>query len=311
MSGVDSGALVIGEALVDVVHDAAGGVVERPGGSPANVAVGLARLGRPTQLLTDLGEDRYGDLLAHHLRREGVGLVLPPQPGVVTSSATAHIAADGSASYAFAISWALPPDPPLPHPRVVHTGSLAAVLAPGCDVVTHLLRQHAGRATVTYDLNIRPSVTGDDADLWARIVRVVALADVVKASDEDLAFLMPGSSIDDAAGRLLGLGPAAVVVTRGGEGATCLTRAGSTSVPAPRVAVADTIGAGDSFCSAVIDRLWELDLVGAAGKQRLRELGTATWTDVLAYAAAAAAVTVGRPGADPPTPAEIVVQERV
>ncbi|MFT4288808.1 carbohydrate kinase family protein [Nocardioides sp.] len=297
-------ALVVGEALVDVVHDAAGEVAEHPGGSPANVAVGLARLGRPTTLLTDLGEDRYGDLLADHLSAEGVGLLLPRRPGAATSYATARLRPDGSAAYSFAVDWRLPAIPAPTGPRIVHTGSLAAVAAPGADVVENLLRALADRATISYDLNIRPSVMGE-AELPARVARIAALADIVKASDEDLAALAPGVPLEEAARRLLDLGPAAVVVTRGGDGAWCLTRSGATAVPAPPVVVADTIGAGDSFCAAIIDRLWDHDVLGAPARPRLRSMRQADWSDVLGYAAAAAAVTVSRPGADPPTRAEI------
>ncbi|MFT4262443.1 MAG: carbohydrate kinase [Nocardioides sp.] len=298
-------ALVIGEALVDVVHDGAGRVTERPGGSPANVAVGLARLGRPTALLTDLGEDAYGDRLVAHLESEGVHLLAGRRPGRRTSSATARIGSDGSASYVFDLSW----DPPAPvsagAPRVVHTGSLGAVLEPGAATVLALLDRLRPTATVSYDLNVRLAAMGTREEVRRRVEAVTARADVVKASDEDLESLFPGQDLVSSARFLLDLGPAAVIVTCGGEGARCLTGSDETSVPAVRATVADTIGAGDSFCGGVIDRLWELDLLGAGARERLRGLDAATWQDVLAHAAAVAAVTVSRPGADPPTRAEL------
>ncbi|GAA1955624.1 carbohydrate kinase [Nocardioides panacihumi] len=303
-------ALVVGEALVDVIRDGRGAVSEHAGGSPANVAVGLARLGRPTTLLTRLGEDRHGRLVAEHLHREGVALPLGRQ-AAATSYAEALIGPDGSADYRFSLEWTLPELPDLaevaelPRPIVVHTGSLGAVVPPGADTVIDLLSARRGEATVTYDLNIRPAVMGEGADLWARVARVVALADVVKASDEDLAHLVPGATASDAARRLLDLGPVAVVVTGGGEGAVCLTRHGSTSTPAPEVVVADTVGAGDSFCSAMIDRLWEWGALGGSARPTLRSLDLAAWSDVLDHAAAAAAITVSRPGANPPTRADL------
>ena len=301
-------AFVIGEALVDVVHGPDGSVAEHAGGSPANVAVGLARLERPTALLTDLGDDRYGDLVAGHLRAERVDLVFPPRAGARTSTATATIGADGSASYAFDLRWEPPLPLETPDARVVHTGSLGAVLEPGAAVALDLLERLAPAATVSYDINMRPAVMGDPSTWWDRVSRVVALADVVKASDEDLAHLMPGEAVSDAARRLLDLGPAAVIVTRGGDGAVCVTPHGVAEAPAPRVAVADTIGAGDSFCAGVLDRLWGLGLLGADVRAELRSLGVGGWTEVLEHAAAAAAITVGRAGANPPTRAELAAR---
>lgn len=305
MTTSDPGALVIGEALVDVVHDPSGAVTEHPGGSPANVAVGLARLGRPTLLLTDIGEDRYGDLLARHLSAEHVQLMFPPRPGASTSAARATLGPDGSASYAFDLRWQPPLPLESPPARVVHTGSLGAVLAPGSSVALDLVERLAPEATITYDLNIRPALMGEAGPLWRRVERVVDLADVVKASDEDLAHLMPDESALDAARRLLDHGPAAVIVTRGGAGSVCVTRKGLAEVRAPRVTVADTIGAGDSFCSAVIDRLWSLGVLGADRRHELRSMDVLAWTDVLTHAAAVAAITVSRPGADPPTRADL------
>jgi fructokinase len=300
-------AVVVGEALVDIVHDASGGVTEHAGGSPANVAVGLSRLGRRTALLTDLGADRFGDLLARHLEGEQVELLQPQHPGVRSSSATATIGPDGSATYDFDLHWQPESPQETPAALVVHTGSLGAVLPPGADVVADLLERLAPTATVSYDLNIRPAVMDAYGDLWERVRRIVSLADVVKASDEDLAHLLPELPIVDAARRLLTFGPAAVVVTRGGAGALCVTAGGLASVPAPRVTVADTIGAGDSFCAGVIDRLWDLGLLGADARTRLRALDATGWTDVLEHAAAIAAITVSRPGANPPTRAELAL----
>ena len=305
MKRVTGGALVIGEALVDVVNDGSGVVAKHPGGSPANVAVGLARLGRPTTLLTDIGDDRHGDILARHLHRERVELLNPQRRGMRTSSASVQIGADRSATYAFDLTWA-PERPARTHrPRLVHTGSLGAVLAPGAAVVVDLLRELTASATVSYDLNIRPAAMGSPVDLWDRVASVVALADIVKASDEDLDHLMPGAPVEEAARRLVDRGPAAVIVTRGAAGSLCVTPTGVVSSPAPRVSVVDTIGAGDSFCAGVIDRLWELGLLGAPTRPLLQAARESDWADVLAYAAAVAAITVSRPGADPPVLAEL------
>jgi fructokinase len=146
-------------------------------------------------------------------------------------------------------------------------------------------------ATVTYDINARPAITGTGPALVERVERVVAAAHLVKASDEDLEVLYPGRSLLDAAAHLLGLGPRAVAVTRGGQGATWLDADGVVEVVAPRVTVADTIGAGDTFSAAIVDALWD-----DTGRDP---------AEVLAHAVRAAAVTVSRPGADPPYRADV------
>lgn len=293
-------ALIVGEALVDIVHDARGGVAEHPGGGPANVAVGLSRLGRPTTLVTMYAEDRLGALLDGHLLREGVEVVRQQPPSGRTSSAQATLAADGSASYEFDLDWSVRSWVPEEQPAVMYVGSLGAALLPGRSAVLETATALHPGTTVVYDLNIRPSVLGPLADLTSVVLAFVEQADVVKASDEDLEHLFPGVDPLDSARRLLEHGPAAIVLTRGGAGSTAVTAGGQVDVAAPRVAVADTIGAGDSFCAAVIDALWDLDVLGAEGRQGLAALGDGGWRKVLEHATAAAAITVTRPGADPP-----------
>jgi fructokinase len=166
--------------------------------------------------------------------------------------------------------------------------------------VADLLSRLAGSALVSYDINARPSITGTGPDVVAAVTRICALADIVKASDEDLAALFPDLAFDVAARHLLALGPAVVVVTRGGEGASWVARSGAGTVAAVPVEVADTIGAGDTFGAALLDALWERDLVGAEHRSALHDLGEESWREILGFAAAAAAVTVSRPGADPP-----------
>lgn len=287
---MDPYALVVGESLVDVVLEPDGRRTERPGGSAANVAVALARLGRPVRFATAYADDARGRVVAEHLRRDGV--VLATDPGAVarTSSAEATIAADGSASYAFDLDWRLNPVGE-ERPHFVHVCSIGAVLEPGADDVLALVERLTG-ATVTYDVNARPAITGTGPALVARVERVVAAADLVKASDEDLEALYPGRSLLDAAAHLLALGPRAVAVTRGGHGATWLDADGVVEVAAPGVTVADTIGAGDTFSAAIVDALWDDPYRDPA--------------EVLAHAVRAAAVTVSRPGADPPYRTDLV-----
>ena len=262
---MERGVLVVGESVVDVVHTLSGNLHEYAGGSAANVAVALARLGRPTRLATSFARDHHGEMIAAHLERAGVVLACDPAAVDHTSTAQATLGTAGAASYTFDIDWRLLPVPGDEDPLVAHTCSLGAVLLPGADDVLALLTRLRDRATVTYDVNARPAVTGTGPDVVARVERMVAVADLVKASDEDLETLYPGRPHADSASALLALGPAAVVVTRGAEGALWLDREGTVEVEPRPVQVADTIGAGDTFGAALIDALWAR---GPPGRRR-------------------------------------------
>jgi fructokinase len=287
--------LVVGEALVDIVKRPDGSTVEYAGGSGANVAVALARLGRPVEFVTSFADDQRGGVLARHLNQSAVGLVGDPHRLERTSTALATLADDGSASYTFDIEWRLTEIPEVA-PQVVHTCSLAAVMAPGAKDVRRLLERLRPEALVSYDVNARPAVTGTGPDVVHAVEGVVALADLVKASDEDLLALYPDDTVEEAVERLRGLGPSAIVVTRGRGGSTWYGPDGRVDVPSTEVEVADTIGAGDTFGAAMLDALWDLGAVGG----RLPGLGSSEVDGLLRHAARAAAVTVSRPGADPP-----------
>jgi fructokinase len=303
-----TGFLVIGESVADIVRSPGHDDVTHPGGSPANTAYGLARLGHPTALLTQLGPDPAGRLIAGHLGSAGVRLLTDDAGRTPTAVVT--LDQHGKADYAFDIRWTLQDSAvqgawPTFTPRHVHFGSIAAVRAPGAATTLALVDRLRGRATVSYDPNVRPQLMGDRAAAVAQVERCVALSDLVKASDEDLAWLYPGEPEQSAAARWLALGPAAVLVTRGGAGATGLTRAGTTAVPAAAATVVDTVGAGDSFMSATLDALAALGLLGAAARPALAGLAPEALADVLRQAAVAASITVSRPGANPPTTAEL------
>lgn len=297
-----SSALVVGEALVDIVRGAASG--EHPGGSPANVAVALARLQRDVRLATSFADDRLGEVLSVHLEGAGVRLAGDPRILERTSSAVATIGEGGAASYEFDLRWEVE-RPDVGDAVVLHTGSLAAVMAPGADVIADLVAEERERVSITYDLNARPAATGTGSDIQDRAERLMRLADVVKASDEDLAATWPGLSTTEAAERVRELGATAVVVTEGAAGAFALTPVGEIRVPARAVEVADTIGAGDSFCAAMIDGLWSAGVLGADNRDRLAGLDLAGWEAVLERCARAAAIAVSRPGADPASLAEL------
>lgn len=294
-------ALVVGESLVDIVNAAGGDIKEYAGGSAANVAVALARLGRSVRFATSYAADERGRLIAEHL--ESAGVALASDPGAVdrTSTAEATIGVDGAAEYEFDLEWRLNPVEDEPRPVVVHTCSLGAVLMPGADDVFALLDRLRETATISYDINARPAITGTGPDLLDRVERMAGIADIVKASDEDLEALYPQLDLVKAARRLLSLGrPVAVVVTRGAEGALWVRHDDHVEIGSRTVEVADTIGAGDTFGAALIDALWDADLLGADRRQALADLPPDQVEPLLHHAARAAAVTVSRPGADPP-----------
>lgn len=296
--------LVIGECVADIVR--APGAADRvhAGGSPANVAYGLARLGRSTTLLTQLGQDANGRLIGDHLASAGVR-VRTDGSGAPTPSAAVTLDEAGRATYTFEVTWSLAPVTPEQAPRHVHTGSIAAVMEPGADTVLATVESLRPAATVSYDPNVRPELMGDHAEAVRRVERCVALSDVVKASDEDLAWLYPGETPEKAAGRWLRSGPAVVLVTRGADGALAVLPGATVRVGAVPVRVVDTVGAGDAFMSGTLHALAAHGMLGEGGRARLRSLDTDTLADVLRHAAASAAVTVARAGALPPDEEEL------
>ena len=297
--------LVVGESLVDIVHGPDGSTVEYAGGSAANVAVALARLDRRVRFVTAWADDERGRVLADHLAAAGVELAGDPHVLDRTATAAATIGADGAASYEFDLEWRIPDVSDEPAPLVLHTCSLGAVLEPGADGVLALVERLRDRASISYDVNARPAITGTGPDVVALVERLAAVTDLVKASDEDLAHLYPQLDEEAAARHLLALGPAAVIVTRGGDGAAWFAEHATVEAASLPVEVADTIGAGDTFGAAVVDALWERGLLGAERRPDLRRLDPGVIAEVLAHAARAAAVTVSRPGADPPYRSEL------
>jgi fructokinase len=298
---VSSRFLVVGEALIDEIDD---GVRRdaRPGGSPANVAVGLARLGNETTLVTRLGDDAYGRQVGGHLTGNEVRLSSGAVDAAPTSVATARLDAAGVATYAFSIVWDLPAGSiPAHGADCLHTGSLGAHLAPGAAVVAEALRAARGIATVSYDPNCRPSLMGEADDVRRDVEGLVALSDVVKASSEDVEWLYGEQAPLDVARRWLALGPALVVVTLGGAGASAVAACGVVEAPAPAVEVVDTVGAGDSFMSGLLDGLGRHGLLGPAAADRLRSISRDTLADVVNRGVVTSALTCQRAGADPPT----------
>ena len=296
--------LVIGECVADIVRLPGAADQVHPGGSPANVAYGLARLGHGTTLLTQLGPDANGRLIRDHLAGAGVE-VRTDDATAATPSAAVTLDGDGRAAYTFEIAWALGPVSLDRPPRHVHTGSIAAVMEPGAATVLGAVESLRTAATVSYDPNVRPELMGDHDSAVRRVERCVALSDVVKASDEDLEWLYPGQDPERVAERWLTVGPALVLVTRGGDGALAVLPGGRVTVDALPTEVVDTVGAGDAFMSGTLHALAGHGLLGADGQERLRSLDRTRVADVLRHAAASAAVTVARAGANPPDGAEL------
>ncbi|MCM3697130.1 PfkB family carbohydrate kinase [Microbacterium oleivorans] len=290
--------LVLGEALIDIV-EREGGDVEFVGGSPANVAVGIARQDIATHLLTRLGRDDRGRRIADQVTASGALIHDASWTDAATSIARARLRADGSAAYEFDIVWALDAEAAAEAAEaasVVHSGSIALFLQPGGEVALSTLERAKRAGTiVTVDPNVRPALVGSDPRPVAE--RAFAAATLVKLSDEDAEALYPGASAARVLETIAALGPRVVVMTRGGEGALALGPSGVVDVAPLVVEVADTIGAGDAFMASLITSVVDdADLLGGdvAALQR-----------ALRRAAVTAGITVSRPGANPPTRAEV------
>lgn len=309
--------VVAGEALIDLVGEPDGRYRPVPGGSPANVAVGLARLGLDTELLARLGSGRFGELIRAHLTANGVGLshaIDAPEPSTLAvvslddaGQATYDFYVDGTADW----NWtdAELPQPLPPDAVALCTGSLAVALEPGASTLTDLIRREhqRGEVTVVLDPNLRPALLGSRESARLRLEQQVALADIIKVSDEDLAWLAPGEPVERVAERWLTAGPGMIVITRGSKGAYGATREGmEVTVAARPIAVVDTVGAGDAFTAGLIHALQRRELLGGTvTADRLGRLDQAVLHEVIDHAGTVAAITCGRQGADPPTEREL------
>jgi fructokinase len=230
----------------------------------------------------------------------GAQLVSGSRNASRTPTARAALDAAGSATYTFDIDWQLTGTPEVGPPLVVHTGSIATALEPGCLATAALVDTYHLSATLTFDPNVRPALIADADSARARIDRMLERADVVKASDEDLRWIDPNRTPEQIAAAWLALGPSIVVVTMGSDGAFAMCAGGTVRVPAGNVDVVDTVGAGDAFMTGLIDALWSLDLLGAERRSRLAGIGTEALTTAVRAATLTAALTVAQAGADLP-----------
>ena len=301
--------LVIGEALIDIVHRVDGSTNEHVGGSPANVAFGLGRLGHATTLAPWIGADARGDAIRDRCVASSVSLLPSAREASHTSTAIAKLDETGAASYIFDIESRVPEVPTDLIYGHVHTGSIAAVLEPSGTQVRQVLASARGSATVSYDPNARPTLMGDPAEVVTVVEERVALSDVVKASDEDAAWLYPGRSLEDVALRWHELGASLVVITAGAEGALAsLAGANPMRVLAAKTTVVDTVGAGDSFMSGLLSGLIDAGLLGSpAARERLANAGFEDIAPAISRALATAAVTVSKAGAYAPMRIELTL----
>jgi fructokinase len=196
---------------------------------------------------------------------------------------------EGTATFDFSLDWL--PDPSRHQPKVLHIGTLVTIIQPSADVLYDWALQVAEFAPIVFDPNIRPSVMGDRDLYEAAVEKWAAISSVIKVSDDDLAWLFPDQSIDDVTERWIRDGAALVVVTRGSEGLIGFTADGAVEVPGVKIVVADTVGAGDTVGAIIVEAMVEKGIMALTGD---------VLQGVLHRAAAAAAITCSRPGAQPP-----------
>ncbi|MDG4862715.1 carbohydrate kinase [Streptomyces sp. T-3] len=300
--------VVAGEALIDLVPQAGGDVLAplRParGGGPYNTAVALGRLGAEVGFCSRISTDAFGQALVGQLRGEGVDVSLVQRGPEPTTLAVAALDEHGAAAYSFYVEgsadrlFALPGPDQLPGGvQALSFGTCSLVLEPGAGAYEELMRREAGRGVfVALDPNIRAGLIPDADAYRARFKSWLPYVSLLKLSEEDADWLGP-----DVPG-WLAAGPAAVVVTRGAAGLSVFTRdGGEVSVAGERVAVVDTIGAGDTVNAALLHALSVRDALSA---DAVGALSREAWHEVLGFAARAAAVTCSRAGAEPPYAAE-------
>lgn len=300
---------VLGEALIDLVEEGDDEPrLARPGGSPYNVAVGLARLGRHAAYIGRFSHDPLGEVLRRHAKRSGVDLTHAVDAFEPTTVALVDLSS-GSARYRFGVEGTADfrfTDAELAHAadgaRLLHFGSLTSWTAPGDVAVARLVERVRDHVLVSYDPNVRPHLQPDAQLARNRVEASVTAAHLVKTSDEDLAYLYPDVDIADVAHAWLGLGPSLVVITRGADGSSAFC--GGRRIDRPIVAstLVDTVGAGDAFMSGLLDALVSPDLLDPA---RLAGVADDVLAAVLDNASLVAAITCSRAGANPPRRSEL------
>ncbi|MDB5819592.1 MAG: ribokinase [Rhizobacter sp.] len=300
---------VVGEALIDFTATTGLTFEGHEGGSQANSAIAAARLGQPSAFISQLSTDLFGERLVAWLEKDGVDTSLVLR--TAAPSTLAFVERQGAVNrYAFYnrgtadTLWAPEVLPVLPDScRFLQFGSILLLHDPASSRIVDLVKAQRGKRIVVFDPNIRPSLVDDMASLRERVMGWAALCNVMKLSDEDAAHLAPGVSLADLAQSYLAVGPQAVVVTRGAEGAT-LYRTGHApmNVKPPPVQVVDTIGAGDTFSAGLSVGLIEQRVERV---EHLHAMSDLCWRNVMNLAAMAASLNCTRVGAQPPSRDEV------
>ena len=296
-----------GEALIDFLprKSADGASVYQPfcGGSVYNTAIALGRLGIKTGFFNGISTDFFGDMLREGLKASKVDISHAKVWDKPSTLAFVKLT-DGHARYSFfddnsAGRMLTKKDWPKLAAKVqaLHFGSISLIPEPGGSTLEALMKREAKTRVVSLDPNIRPGQIKDRRAHLARLMRMIAMADIVKISDEDVAWMTGKSEFAKTAKKWLKSGARIVVVTRGGDGVEAYTSNFALHQPAVSVKVADTVGAGDTFTAGLLAALSKAKLLT---KKKLASISQADLEAALSFAARAAAVTVSRPGADPP-----------
>jgi fructokinase len=298
---------VCGEALIDLIPVEPGSELRNaiPGGGPANTAHALARLGIPTEFIGGLSDDEYGQRMRAEFISGRVGLAFTPEHQLPTCLAIVSIAADGGATYEFKIDGTATfafatenlPDPKLVKPEAIYIGTLATIIEPGASILKDWILQAKDYAPIIYDPNIRSSVISDRSRYQEVVKNWVALSNVVKASEDDLAWLYPDTDPLEIAHIWISQGVQIVVITKGENGIVGVTENQEVSIPGVKVKVIDTVGAGDTVGAVLVEALVEFGL---------EKLTSELLSHTLNRAALAAAITCSRAGANPPTKVELL-----
>jgi len=294
---------VAGEVLIDLIPD---GLERKPivGGGPANTAKALSKIGIDTQFIDGISSDEYGQMAKEELIESGVKLDYVKYSDKPTCLAIVSLNESGSASYKFVIentstfdftaTWL--PNPQTELPALLHIGTLATVIEPSASVLFEWSQSVAKVAPIVFDPNIRPAVMSDREQYVKQVERWVSISSSVKVSDEDLKWLYPTLEIDKVVDNWIAKGPLLIVVTYGDKGLAGYRQGEKVSVDAVKVKVADTVGAGDTVGAILVE---------AIVKDGLTTLNGVMLEMMLNRAAKAAAITVSRTGANPPTLKEI------
>lgn len=298
-----------GEALIDFAGSGNMAFQGHCGGSPLNSAVACARLGQATAYLTQLSTDLFGEQLLRHMLDNGIDTryVLRSDDPSTVAFVERGPQTNRYAFYSLGSAdsrWAPQPLPQLPEScRFLHFGSISLLQDPAASRITELVAANAGKRVIVFDPNVRLSLIHDLPAYRHRVQHWMCFTDLLKLSDEDIDALLPGVSHAAAADTWLQTGPRAVVITSGGEGAV-LYRQGHEPMPvaAPKIKLADTIGAGDTFTAGLSVALLNQ---GVSEAVHLDALADAAWHQVLQFAATAAALNCTREGANPPTLVEV------